>query len=90
LAFASALAPELHFERHVASLPQRTMHWMMSSQPVAALQSLASLEHVLSAHDKHAWTSTPPPLASPSKPVLFRLTQTRLRQSSPSLQVAFA
>jgi hypothetical protein len=89
LVFASALALALHLERHVASFPHRTMHWMMSSQPVAALQALASLVHVLSAQDKQAWTSTPPLLAS-SKPVLFRLTQTRLRQSSPSLQVAFA
>jgi hypothetical protein len=63
------------------------MHLMMSSQPLAALQSLDSLEHELSAQAKHALTSTPPPLASPSKPVLFRLTQTRLRQSSPALQV---
>jgi len=87
LAFASALELALHLEMHVASLPHRTMHWMMASQPVAALQALASVVHVLSAQAKQASTSMPPLLASPSKPVLFKFTQTRLRQSSPALQV---
>jgi hypothetical protein len=59
---------------------------MMSSQPLADLQALASVEHVLSAHERQASTSMPPPLAS-SNPVLFRLTQTRLRQSNPGSHV---
>jgi hypothetical protein len=86
---ASTLALALHFERQVASLLHPTRHVMMSLQPLTDLQAMAWLGHLLSAHDKHACTLTPPPVVDelPPAPVLPKSTQTPLRQARPSSQV---